>query len=60
MDSEFLTRGGGIWAPLFFDDAKFEVKNIFGIFLIDRMLWTLNFSKGLSGYQLFLVVLNLR
>ena len=51
----------GVWAPTFFRHTKFEVKNFLEFFNVDRGLWTLDFSQGLnSGYQLFLVTLNLR
>ena len=33
---------------------------IFRNFFVYRVLWTLNFSEGVSGHHLFLVTLNLR
>ena len=42
-----------------FGYTVFEVNN-FQNFLLDRTLWILNFLQGMSGHQLYLVMLNLR
>ena len=57
LDSEFFR--GGVWTPTFFIHTKFEVKNFLDFFIY-RVLWTLNFSGGVSGHHLYLDMLNLR
>ena len=43
LDSKFFR--GGVWAPYFLGNAKFEVKISFRIFIY-QALWTLNFLEG--------------
>ena len=40
-------------------NSKFRSK-FFQIFFIYRVMWTLNILDGVSGHQLFLVILNFR
>ena len=51
---------GGIWAPSFFGHAKLEVKNFLEFFYLQSTLDSEFFTGRGSGYQLFLVMLNLR
>ena len=50
VDSEFFKRGFG--HQLFLVMLTLMATN-FQNFVIYRVLWTLNFSEGISGYQFF-------
>ena len=58
LDSEFFR--GGVWAPIFFGHAKFEVKNLLQFFHLQIALDSEFFRGGESMHQLFLVMPNLR
>ena len=58
LDSEFFR--GVVRAPTFFGHAKFEVKNFSEFFHLQSALDSEFVREGVSGYQLFLVMLNLR
>ena len=48
MDSEFITSalGGGVWAPTFFDDAKFQMLKIFSEFFYLQSALDSEFLRG--------------